>query len=300
MDRLHYQDFPELEGKTVTQVRIFGNNRTHDVVFRREMRTTEGIPFRSDDLWRDWERLVDLGIFAEIEVDAVPSGDGVLVVVSVHERPWWFVAPVFDYDLDEKVLTFGYRVRVRNAGGLNRQFRSKGSVGGRDRFSATWSTPWLGARRQALAVDLNIDLPRPKDDELRSNRLTVSTSRFLGDYLKLRRAITGFTRVEKVERDGTAPEGGVDELLPGLGLGFSRDSRNVRIDPKRGSLLSTGGEYVRSWTSSDVSYVRGAVDARIFRTVRTNLVFAARARTILSNGEIPNYRRIGVGGERSI
>jgi outer membrane protein assembly factor BamA len=292
MDRLRYQEYPEIEGKPVRQILILGNNSTQQVVFRREMTLAEGE--------RDWENLVDLGIFANIEVDAVPSADGVLVVVSVYERPRWIVAPVLDYDIHSEEVTTGFRLRVRNLGGLNQSFNSDGRFGARNNVSFSWATPWLGSDRRSLAIGLNVEPPDSRRAELRSNRISFATTRFLGDYRRLRRGITYFGRMEILQRDGTAPGGSVQQLTPSVGAGYFRDSRNVRVDPVRGSFLSFSTEYATGWTTDEISYLRALGDARKFVSVGRRLVLAGRAVTVLSGGQVPPYRRVGVGGASSI
>lgn len=299
VDRHHYQQYPHLEGKPIRQVLVLGNNRTQDVVFRREMRLREGIPFHAEDLWRDWERITDLGLFAEVEVDAVASDDGVLAVVSVHERPSWFIAPILDYDFDEKAFTFGYRTRLRNLDGLNRTLRSTARAGEVDRFNISWESPYIGDRRQTLNVALDVELPRPEVDELRSNRIEMSTTRFLGDYLRTRMGLTFLARMEILRRDGTHPEGPVEQLSPAVGLGWSRDKRNVRVDPHRGTFTSSIAELVSGWTDDDLSYGRLHLDGRVFVPVGP-FVLASRAGAILTTGSVPDYRRVGVGGANSI
>jgi len=299
-DRHHYQVYEELEGKPVRQVVVLGNNRTREVVFRREMRLQEDVTFRSEDLWRDWERITDLGIFAEVEVDAVPSGDGVLVVVSVHERPWWFAAPTVDYDLKEKEITVGFRTRLRNLGGMNQTFRSTVRVGARDLFSASWETPWVGTKRRTFVTGLDVELPQPDIDELRTARVHAASTRFLGDYKKTRQGLTLFGRLEILNRDGTHPAGGVEQLSPVVGLGWFRDKRNLRVDPSRGTFASMTGELVSGWTDDDLSYGRTYLDGRGFLSVGGGVVLASRAVSILTRGEVPDYRRLGVGGDDSI
>jgi outer membrane protein assembly factor BamA len=300
LDRLRYQEFPELEGKRVSRVLLFGNNHTRDVVLLREMRTEEGAPFVGENLWRDWERLVDLGIFAEVEVEAVPSEDEVLVVVSVYERPRWFVAPIVDYDIDGGDLTVGYRLRFRNFDGLNRRIRSKGQIGEKDRLSFSWESPWLGRHRQPLSLDLRLELPRPDLDELRTSSVGVATTRFLGDYKKVRKGVGAFGRLDILDRDGTHPEGPVHQLSPVIGLSYFRDKRNVRVDPTRGTLFSTGTALVSGWTTDEISYWRSTIDGRAFLRVWKGTVLAGRATTVLSTGEIPDYRRLGIGGGGSV
>lgn len=299
-DRLHYQEYPGLEGRPVRRVLILGNNRTKEEVFRREMRLEEGVPFRAEDMWRDWERIVDLGLFAEVEVEPVPSGDGVLVVVSVYERPWWFATPVANYDFDEKKISVGYRARVRNIGGLNQTLRSNARIGRNDQVSVSWETPWLGRSRLALTGGLDVELPRAGEDELRTTRLYLSSTRYLGNYKLVRKGATIFTRVEKLDRDGTHPQGEVRQLTPVVGIGWFRDTRNVRIDPTRGTLASASGEIVSGWADDDLGYGRSVLDARGFLAVRGGVVLAARTTATLTTGTTPDYRLLGVGGDNSI
>jgi len=300
IDLLRYQEFPHLEGLPVRQVLILGNNHTREIVFRREMTLTEGVPFHGADLWKDWENLVDLGIFANIEVDAVPSGDGVLVVVSVYERPTWIIAPVLDYDFGREEAIGGYRLRVRNIHGLDQSFRSSAKLGARDEVDFRWETPWLGDERRSLSVGLSFELPQTREDELRTNRLSVATTKYLGDYRRLRRGITYFGRLDVVKRDGTSPSGPVSQLSPGVGAGYFRDSRNVRIDPVRGSLLSFSTEYTTGWLTDEIRFLRGVGDVRKFVTLGSRFVLAGRAVSVVTTGDVPDYRKVGVGGSGSI
>lgn len=304
IDRHRYQEFPALEGRVVTQVLILGNEHTDEIVFRREMRLAEGTLFRSRDLWRDWERIVDLGIFAHVEVDAVASGGGVLVVISVFERPRWFAAPIADYDLDDHEVTLGYRLRVRNVGGRNQSIRSDGKGGKRDRFTLSWETPWVGDRRRQVAANLLVELPRRDPREIRTNSVGLATTSFLGDYREARVGVTFFGRLDRLQRDGVETEtesvDRLDQLSPVLGVGLSRDTRNVRIDPARGSLAVASTALVTGWTSGELSYLRTAIDLRRFQSVREGVVVAGRIGTVLTTGEVPDYRRIGIGGAGSL
>jgi len=300
IERLHDQPYPHLEGKIVTQVLILGNNRTREIVFRREMRIEEGTPFRSEDLWRDRERILDLGIFAHVEVEAVPSGDGVLVVVSVFERPRWFVTPTVDYDIDTRDVTVGYRFRLRNMGGMDREIRSRGRYGARDALSVTWSQPWIGSHKQTLTVDLSIELPTKEPGDLRQNRLAVASTRFLGDYKRLRRGVTGFLAVEVLRRDGTDPNGRVEEIGPVVGAGFFRDTRNVTVDPSRGTLFDVTGQTAWGTKTDELGYWRATGDARFFVEIGGPFLVAARGFTVISTGQIPDYRQVAIGGGGSI
>jgi outer membrane protein assembly factor BamA len=300
LDRHRYQQFPELESRPVKQILILGNNHTDEIVFRREMRLTEGALFHSEDLWHDWERIVDLGLFAHVEVDAVPSGDGVLVVVSVFERPRWFATPIADYDLDTHDLTVGYRVRLRNMRGRNESLRTTGRGGDQDRFTLTWETPWVGDQRRAVRADLLVELPRQNPDDIRTNSVGVSSTSFLGDFKETRVGVTLFGRLDRLQREGSVPDEHLDQLSPAMGIGIYRDTRNLRIDPSRGTFALANGAYVTGWTSDEINYVRTNLDGRVFRAVHPGVVVAARVGSVLTTGTVPDYRQLGIGGSGSI
>jgi outer membrane protein assembly factor BamA len=136
-------------------------------------------------------------------------------------------------------------------------------------------------------------------DELRTNRLEVATTRFIGDYLRTRMGLTFLTRLEILRRDGTHPLGPVEQLSPAVGVGWSRDKRNVRIDPKRGTFASSLGELVSGWTDDDISYGRLHLDGRSFFSMGP-LVVGSRAGAVITTGRVPDYREVGVGGPSSI
>lgn len=300
MDRLHYQEYPELDGKVIRQVVFLGNEKTRDLVLRREMFSLEGEEFQSTLLWRDWERLQDLGLFANLEVEALSSEDGVLVVVNVIERPRFFAAPLLDYNIDSGSATYGYTIRARNLNGLNQSLNHRVRLGQRNRASVSFSTPWLGPRRQQLDLSANIDFGRPGRDELLSKRVRAATTSFLGDYRRVRQGITVFGGMERLTREDTHPSGGVDQLSPSVGVSWSRDSRNVRIDPSRGTQLLIAPSYVAGWIQDDLEYSRTAIDLRGFRQIGDWVVLAGRANSILTKGRVPDYRRIFIGGAGTV
>lgn len=301
-ERHHYEEYPQLEGRIVERVLFLGNNKTQEIIFQREMRIVPGQPFKSADLWHDWERFTDLGLFAEVEVDAVASGEAVLVVVSVHERPTWFAAPVLDYDIGENKITAGFQARILNIRGLNQQFRSRFVTGERHVATLSWSNPWVGSSQQSLSMEMRMDLPGTSEDELRSFSAGVATTRFVGDYKIVRQGFTASTRAERLIRDANAIGGGIDQLVPSVGLSWSRDTRNVRIDPDRGTFFVVGSEYnvgVYSDTQ-DLNYVRNQVDGRAFFPLSSRFLIAARSQTIFTTGKVPGYRLITTGGGSSI
>lgn len=299
-ERHRYEKYPELEGLPVVQVLILGNNKTQEVILLREMRTTAGQPFRSEELWRDYERLADLGLFAQIEVDAVPSGEGVLAVVSVHERPSWFIAPILDYDLDTKEIAAGFQARVLNLHGMNRQLRLRAIGGSRESFSISWSTPWVGESKRSLAAEFRSDLPGSRTSDLTSTSFTLSSTQFLGNYKLVRQGITGSARLESLRRDADPFQEKVIQLAPTVGAGWFRDTRNVRVDPDRGVFLFSSAEVSQGWITEDLAFLRGQADLRSFTALGSRFVWANRGQSVLTTGRVPFYRNFALGGGSSI
>jgi outer membrane protein assembly factor BamA len=101
-------------------------------------------------------------------------------------------------------------------------------------------------------------------------------------------------------RDGTSPLGPVRQLSPVLGAGFFRDERDLRVDPSRGTVASAFGELVSGWLTDDTRYFRSTLDGRGFLSLGRGFVVASRVSTVFTTGDVPEYRRVGVGGRQSI
>jgi outer membrane protein assembly factor BamA len=112
--------------------------------------------------------------------------------------------------------------------------------------------------------------------------------------------VSGFAAVEVLRRSGTEPAGGVDEIGPVAGIGFFRDTRDVGVDPSRGTLLDVTGQSAWGLKTDELGYWRASGDARFFREIARNVTIAGRGSTVLTTGHVPDYRKIGVGGGSSI
>lgn len=77
---------PELRGKNVDDIRIFGNSQVPTAVISNVIRTREGQPFDPQTVEEDYERIFSLRKFANVEAKVEPTADGVIVVFVVTEQ----------------------------------------------------------------------------------------------------------------------------------------------------------------------------------------------------------------------
>jgi outer membrane protein assembly factor BamA len=106
--------------------------------------------------------------------------------------------------------------------------------------------------------------------------------------------------MEYLQRDNNASGGGIDQLSPTVGLSWTRDTRNVRIDPDRGSFFVGGADYAVGLYSSDLDYIRSTIDARSFHHLGGRFLVAGRSHTVFTTGDVPPYRLISIGGGSTI
>lgn len=240
----------------VRRINFKDNTKTRDEVLRREMRQMEGAWISTRAVERSKERLERLGFFSEVNVETPPvpgTTDQVDIDISVVEQPSGsFVAGlgfsqaqgiVVNASISqENFLGTGNRVKaVFNNSEINRT------------FSISYLDPYFTIDGISLGVDAfyeDIDAAAANISEYTLDRIGTSvkvgipTSEF--DFLTL-----GLTPQREKLQLGANPsdelmafeeENGnrFDQLL--LTTSWSRDGRNRRIFPDRGTLNRISGE----------------------------------------------------------
>ena len=74
-------------GRAVTAIKVTGQQVTREYLIRREIQTQTGTPLVPDTVAADLQRLENLSIFAQVQVQAVPDGEGVRLVFHIEEMP---------------------------------------------------------------------------------------------------------------------------------------------------------------------------------------------------------------------
>ena len=87
----------------VAEIDVRGLERVPERVVRRVMRTQVGEPLRFEVLRRDLERIYGLGDFESVDFEALPTADGLELLVVVREKRGgpFFLRSALLFDLDE-------------------------------------------------------------------------------------------------------------------------------------------------------------------------------------------------------
>ncbi|HEY0840927.1 MAG TPA: outer membrane protein assembly factor BamA [Vulgatibacter sp.] len=127
----------ENESDRVTEIRVEGARRAEPEAIRAAMATKVGEPLDPRKVREDIRRIFALGFFSDVQIGAEPSPSGVLVTVTVVERPAIREVriegndEISTDDLREKLDVRPYQVLdraavKRNAAKINEQYVEKG------------------------------------------------------------------------------------------------------------------------------------------------------------------------------
>ena len=102
----------------IEAIRFEGNEVTQPRVIERELTVAVGDPADPAAIEASRQSVLDLGLFRAVQIDSVPSGDAVALVVRVREKRFLLVLPRIDTSSD-KDTSVGGQLRWSNVGGRN-------------------------------------------------------------------------------------------------------------------------------------------------------------------------------------
>jgi outer membrane protein insertion porin family len=309
--------------------------RTREEFILRELNQQSGEVFNQDELVRDVETLLSLGIFQDASVELQPDDSPENPTVDVI------------YRLEE-----GFARSLRVGGGISTELGLFGSVTYQDRnfrgigeeldlgiqaggrgleFNTGFTSPYRdsnpnrlgysinGFRRSNQSLTFSDEVPLANGDDARERRFGggVSVMRPLGEW----DAELGFdyARVSIRDDDGdiatedalgnslTASDSGIDDLLT-LGFRITQDRRLNPNNPAGGSVLRLGTEQsipvgngsilMNRLTASYAQYV--PTDVFGSGSLRNPEVFAFNVQGGTILGELPPYEAFDLGGMNSV
>ena len=249
----------EIKENELTYLRavvIRGNQRTRDVVVRREMRVAPGEPFDGSKLKRSRERLLNLGFFDEVSFDTEPTDkpNQSDLVVDVKEKKTGefsfgagfssldrlvgFIEVAqknFDWQNPPTFVGDGQDLRVRAQFGTTRQD-----------YELSWTEPWIFDR----PVSFGFDLFRRERDRSGTSGFSYDEERTGGD-VRLGKAFGEYNRasliykLEEVKISDISPTASAALLaeegkntVSSAGLTLSRDTRDSIFSPAHGYVTS--------------------------------------------------------------
>ena len=175
----------------VSEVTHSGNSFTKDYVINREIQHPINAPLDSSIAIQDRNRLINLGIFAEVKWKVVPLEDfSYRLEYQIIENSKFFggrfigaALPAYEEDLG---WSFGGGGQLRNFRGRNESIGFAFSRGGRNTFGFQFSNPWISGDHVSLDGDLAImDYSHPfLAYDIQINTVELNIGRYFGDKIK--------------------------------------------------------------------------------------------------------------------
>lgn len=316
-------DITEGEVAYINKIKIQGNDRTRDVVIRRELRLYPGDRFDGAKLRRTKERLNNLGYFEDVSYDAAETDRPNYrdLVVNVQEAKTGSLSFGGGYSSVEKLVGF-VDISQRNfditnwptftGGGQQLDLRFEvGSLSTNSRLSFT--EPWLFDYPVSGGFDIYaFDHDRDEDigyayDERRVGfnlRLGKEFSEYLSGGINFRREDVKIGNFDSdVAADILAEEG--KNTLSVWGLNLTQDHRDSTIAPTKGWFLKETMDIASKMAGGDKEFTRYRLYGGYYLSLPRQAVleFSVRPGVVIPYGDsdkVPIFERFFAGGATTI
>ncbi|MFA6378722.1 MAG: outer membrane protein assembly factor BamA [Candidatus Omnitrophota bacterium] len=316
-------DITEGEIAYVNKVKVEGNNRTRDIVIRREVRLSPGDTFDGTKLRRTKERLKNLGYFEEVNYDiedtAFPNKKD--LVVQVKEAKTGSLSFGGGYSTVDQLVGF-IEVQQKNfdftnwptftGGGQNLTARAEiGSI--RNNATLSFTEPWIFD----MPISGGFDLYRNSISRENDVGYAYDETRIGGD-LRFGKELSEYLssgvvyRLEEIKLDNFADDVSSELLreegkntISSLSFNLTHDSRDDVFNPSRGLVLGGTIDIAGGFLGGDKDFYRFKTKTSYDMPMVAGSVLEFRLRTGImdSYGDstyVPVYERFYAGGAYSI
>lgn len=300
-------------GQIVREIRLVGNEATDSAVIRGALVTRVGEPYTSADATRDYQRLLQLGVFTSIHFTTARVPGGITMTVHVAEVGRYRPTLSVDY-IPENGWEVGPGFSSPNLLGRGHKTYAWYRFGNSQSAGVTLTQLWHPAARwSGCCWDLQYNWRSRYNvlDDFRERTHEVSLQYLanLSERFHLGPRLTYLNVASRPDSAGNVPAAmlgpdGRDEM-PGLGLVMEYDSRNLRIYPTLGWYLAAVGERQGGWLGGPADYGRLTLDARRY-TELAGPVHALALYSVASftsgrmDGEVPVHQDFHLGGGNTV
>lgn len=291
-------------GSVIDSIFVSGNEKTATIALLREMESRVGHRLDQVKLERDHRYLGDLSSIATVDIQVILLSEGHCALrVTVTERPTLLLKlmyPIVEYDFNRERFRYGFKLNDRNFRKKLENFSidfTRNSVKD-DNASIGWSTGWLGWQHIGIYARTSYFHRGETGSSLSIlEQVNVRT----GLSLPLTKSRIAFSQVMgglslRKNRLGQIGEPSSDEVLLSPIVGFSYDSRDSRLKPRRGEYFSVAVEASRVINDEGSTYYWLGNDVRVFRPLDGIHVIALMSKLSYQFGKYPEYIRFGLGG----
>ncbi len=286
------------------EISVYGNTRTKDHIILQELTLREGKPLSESLLLKDRAWLLRQDFLKRIEFQIKPGStpNRCLLLLIIQEKGTWSVSPILSNN-DLFGWYTGVKMTKHNLWGRLNRIDATLQVGGLRKFSLSWSNPWFAGKLHLFArLDLYHTAFRylygdylPHFDEKEYGAL-LTLGKGIGRKLKLG-IRTGMEHIW-VEDDAVTPSGTPTDNIPILESFVTFDSRDWPLYPRTGL-------YLHSWTRwfglfQTDRFHRTGLDIRFYAPIYHENILTVQTSVQISRRNVPIYKRIHLGGGRTI
>jgi len=307
----------------VDRVNVIGNTKTKDVVIRRELRIKPGERFDGQKLRRSRERLRNLGFFEEVGFNIEPgiAPNRKDLVVEVKESKTGEFSFGGGYSTIDEFVGF-ISIEQRNFDFKNfpyftgdgqdlRFYAEWGTV--RENYQLSWTEPWIFDYPLSFGFDIYQTGHDKETDvgygysEKRAGgdlRLGKELSEYLSAAMMYRYEVIDISDVSVDATNDLKKEAG-ENTVSSLGFQLTRDTRDNRFAPTKGTYLSGWFDIAGGFLGGDKDFTRltGKASHNIPCFKDSVLEFRLQAGVVDAFGDsddVPIYERFFAGGANTI
>lgn len=294
----------------IENITITGNEKTRDKVIRRELTAIEGGYFSGKNLKRSSENLHRLGFFEGVEMNTIKgsSDDSMLLNIHIKERPTGMFSIGAGYSSDEGALGI-LEISQNNLFGLGQSLSAKASLSSKSsRYILSFTEPWLFGNRISAGIDLyswEYEYKEYTKDSL-GGKLRLGFPLWL-DFMR-GSAIYTYDDAYIYDVSETASQTIKDmegtNITSSLTIGASRDSRDRRFNPKKGSTNSLSVEYAGGILGGDNYFTKYIAKSAWFFPFFLDSAFSVQGRwgyvERRPEGHLPVYEKFRLGGMNTV
>lgn len=307
----------EGEQASINEINIRGNEKTRDVVVRRELAVYPGEMFHQGKVETSERRLQNLGYFETVSSSYTPAdkANAYDLTFLLKEKAMGSFLIGAGFSSEDSLVGFAelshgnFDIRRWPPVGDGQKMKVRVQAGTeRNDAEISFVEPWFMDRKLALGTDLYM-----RNNGYYSDNYQLET---LGGRLSLTRQLNPFTRgtlsysLENFKvYDVTAPplanlwneEG--SRIKSSVGFKVSRDTRDQFFIPTRGNLSSAGIEFAGGPLGGDTDIYMLEAKSSQFWPVLDDHVFNLKgsvATVDAYSGEVPIFDRLFLGGPRTI
>ena len=302
----------------VGRLDVRGNNRTKDIVIRREISVIPGEVCDSVKLKRSQERLQNIGYFKYVDISMRPTEDKLVkdIVVEVEEQKTGEIAFGAGYSSIDYLIGF-IEISQKNFDVTNfpsfvgggQKVRLRAEIGAeRQDYTFSFTEPWFWGRRLAAGFDIF--------QQTRKYYSTYFDEKRLGGDIRLGWGLGEFNRADliysyqriditNVKEDASEEikEEAGRRFVGTVGLALIRDTRDSWIFPTRGYRVAILPEV--AGLGGDTKFVKCTTTGSVYIPLYFNhiLRLGAQAGVVNQYGDnerVPIFDRFFLGGATTI